>query len=388
MQTTLFNDDVLPKKESGLKIISRGAKPLTKNQKLFNSLTSRIEKLEKEIITEQEKLSKLLEVHNKSITPLENKVAHSKLKLAMTLAKTTEINKFTKKQTNAIVAAIVDLCDDAFNEIEPTPEEEAFYDKWSKVPFKVDIGIQKEFIKEDFADFMSQMFGMDVDTDELDGSAESFARRKEKLRNQFEQAQEQKKEQNHKKSKKQEAREIAQKEKEEIKNKSLRSIYIALVKILHPDTETDPSVKAEKDELMKKVTVAYDKKDLSTLLKLEMEWVHNTSEHLEKLTEDKLKIYIAALRQQATELQNEIFSLYYHPRFAKISDFGRMPEKMAIKEMQNFKSELKSIFENLNIYIANFQIAGTKKHILEFIDEYQQGLFGTESDDFWNVPYL
>ena len=50
-----------------------------------------------------------------------------------------------------------------------------------------------------------------------------------------------------KKTKKQlEAEEIS-KIQEELKNKNLRSVYLSLAKILHPDSETDPDLKAEKE---------------------------------------------------------------------------------------------------------------------------------------------
>lgn len=101
-----------------------------------------------------------------------------------------------------------------------------------------------------------------------------------------------------------------------------------------------------------------------------------------------MKIYISALRQQATELQNEIFKLYLHPRYAKVSDIGRMPEKLAIREIQILKSELKTIFDSLNAFVANFQMSSSKKHVLEFVNEYQQGFSGIESEDFWNsLPF-
>jgi hypothetical protein len=387
MQTTLFGE-FEEKKEKGLKIVAKGEKPLSKNQKMFNSLTRRIETLENEIVTENQKLSKLLELHNKGIIPLENKVAHSRIKLAMTLAKSIELNKFTKKQTETIGEAIVTLCDDAFSDIEPTPELEAFYDRWSKVPYKLEIEQQNDDTKEEFADFMSDLFGIDIDMDDFDGSAESYARFQQKINDEFDQAQSQKQHQNHKKSKKQQAREEAQKEKEDIKNKSIRSIYIALVKILHPDTETDLVIKAEKDEIMKKVTVAYDQKDLTTLLKLEMEWVHKTSEHLEILTDDKLRIYIAALKQQASELEQEKFSLYHHPRYAKVSYFGGMSEQSAIREIQIVKSELKTILDNLNIFITHFERPNAKKQILEFVNEYfQQHIKQGEYDYLNDLPF-
>ena len=46
---------------------------------------------------------------------------------------------------------------------------------------------------------------------------------------------------------------------------------MSLAKMLHSDLETDETLKLEREELMKKVTAAYQDKDLNTLLKLEIE---------------------------------------------------------------------------------------------------------------------
>ncbi len=375
---TLFGE-FEDKNEKSLKIVTKGQKSLSKNQQMFNKLTKRIETLESDIIAENDKLSKLLLLHSREITPLQKKIAHQRIKLAMSLAEAIPKNKFTKRQVESIREVIIDQCDEAFHSIEPDPQQEAFYAKWDEVPYKEEIGQQEEEAKELFADYMSNMFGMDVDMDDFDDSPEGFARFQAKMEEQFEQSHQAHQQTNHKKSKKQQAREEAQIAEESIKAKNIRSIYIALAKVMHPDTETNEFLKAEKEEIMKKVTAAYEQKDLPALLKLEIEWVHKTSEHLEKLTDDKLKVYISSLRQQVTDLETEIKTLYMHPRFAAIEDYAYHPLKTAIYIINKEKSELKRIYNNLGDIIDSFKRSLSKKQILDFINTYEKE---DDDDDF------
>lgn len=374
---TLFGE-FEDKNEKALKIVAKDQQALSKNQQLFNKLTKRIETLESDIIAENEKLSQLLVIHSKEITPLQTKVAHLRIKLAMAISETVPVNKFTKKQVDNIRDVIIDQCEGAFAYIEPDPQQEAFYDSWAYITYKKEKEEQAETAKGMFSDYMNDMYGMDVDMDDFDDSPEGQARFQAKLKEQFEQSHQAHQQSNHKKSKKQQAREDAILEEESIKAKNIRNIFITLAKVLHPDTETNEFRKAEKEEIMKKVTAAYDEKDLPALLKLEIEWIHKTSEHLEKLTDDKLKIYISALRQQVAELETERNSLRFHPRFAKIIDYANYPLKNAMYVIKRDKSELKSIFEDLGTIIATFQRPMTKKQILEFINTYERD----DEDDF------
>lgn len=375
---TLFGE-VDDSKEMGLKIVAKGNKKLSKNQQLFNKLTKRIETLEQEINKENEKLNKLLVVHGKEIRPLQIKGAQIRLKLAISLGSAAENNKFTKKQSVNIGFTIVDLCDEAFLYFEPDMEQEAFYDKWADVPYKEVIEQQVDEAKELFAEYMGDKFGMDIDLEDFDDSPEGMARFRAKMKAQFDEAQQQQQPRN--KSKKQLAKELEKKAVDELKAKNIRSIYIALVKILHPDTESDIALKAEKEEIMKKVTVAYDQKDLATLLKLEMEWVHKTSEHLEKLNDDKLKMYILALRQQVTELEAEKFNLSNNSRFAGVQEYADYNEKHALHEIAHEKSELRKIFKNLQSLVSTFDRTTSKKQVLEFVTSYIEL---KSEEDFWD----
>ncbi|MEI8049218.1 MAG: J domain-containing protein [Bacteroidota bacterium] len=370
MQTLFgeFEDE----KAKSLKIVLQGKKSLSKNQQLFNRLTKRIENLEKENVKLSDKLARLLSFHGREIKPLETEVANARIQLAIALGKATGNIQFSKKQVENIAFVIVEQCDEAFCNIEPTPEQEAFYDKWADVSYQQGLEQQMEEEKVKYAEYMSQAFGMDIDMNDFDASEEGQARFYSKVKDQFDKSGQNEARPTGKKSKKQLIYEEALKVEEALKAKSIRNIFIALAKVLHPDTETNVILKAEKEEIMKKVTSAYDQKDLTTLLKLEMEWVHKTTENLEKLTDDKLGIYISALKQQVKELEAEKYRIYNHPRFNSITSYSFLTESHALKEILGDKSELTDIFSDLKHYIATFEWTSSKKQILDFVKEYSK----------------
>ena len=367
---TLFGE-MEEKKDKILKIKGTGQKVLSKNQQLFNSLTKRIEFLEKDIVLEEKKMSRLLQIYCKKVQPIEKSVAQARLDLATTIDEATLTNKFTKNQLSDIGDTIVQLCDDAFPEMEPTAEQEAIYDKWADIPYKDELEMDISETKDMFSNLINNLFGVNLDLDGFEPDPENFQDLEEKIRAKMEDVrQNQQQQRPRKKTKKQQEKEDALNAEEELKTKSIRSIYITLAKILHPDTETDDEKKLEKEELMKKVTVAYDQKDLTTLLRLEMEWVHKTSEHLEKLTEEKLKIYISTLKQQVMELQNERMQLAYHPRYESIADYARLAENYAATKITRDGKELKSILDSLNAHILFFKRPEAKKSIVKFCKDY------------------
>lgn len=369
MQTSLFEDHA-EKQEKGLEIVVKGQKVLSKNQQTFNKLIKRIEMLEQDIESKRGKMIRLLDYYRKEIKPLEAKNADFNIKLAMTLGNATKVIKFTKRQQEHIAAVIVDLCDSAFVVIEPTKEKEKFYDQWSEATYKEEKEFQQQEAKEDLADMLNNVYGLDINLDDFEDTPEGFARMQAELKARLEQAQEKEQQKNQKKSPKQQEKAAALKLEELSRIKNIRSIYIALAKVLHPDTEADEALKAEKGEIMKKVTSAYEQKDLPALLKLEMTWVHKTAEHLEKLTDEKLKIYISALKEQVAELEQEKFELYHHPRYHEVSDYAYMSENEAMKTIMNSRAYFKQVQQDLKTYISVFEQTNSKKLILGFVDGF------------------
>ena len=66
---------------------------------------------------------------------------------------------------------------------------------------------------------------------------------------------------------------------------------------------------------MQEITAAYAKGNLHALLQLELEWL-GASGDAARLSLEKLRAYTELLKQQATELAEEVQSLRLHPRYA------------------------------------------------------------------------
>jgi len=350
-------------------------KVLSKNQQLFNKLTTSIEKLEKEITRQEEKLSITLEIYNRDIHPLILENARARLNIAAALDEASGKYKFSKKQLKDIEQMIIMLFDEALQSIEPNEEQEALYDKWSSVSYKQELEMHRDDTMDNFRDYIKHVFGMDINLDGYDGSPESFARVQQQVNDFMQQNNSEQHSNQHfssSKSKKQRAREEATRVDEELKSKNIRSVYIALAKVLHPDSEPDETLKKEKEEVMKKVTVAYEQGDLTTLLRLEMEWVHMTTEHLEKLTDDKLKVYIEVLKEQVDNLQREKMELLSAPRYTEIYNYILLTEKQALSALKSDKEYLKQVLDVKNAMASYISKTSSKKDIASIVSEYHE----------------
>lgn len=109
---------------------------------------------------------------------------------------------------------------------------------------------------------------------------------------------------------------------EEARKRTISTIYKQLAKVLHPDLETDPAQREQKLHLMQELTTAYRAGDLHTLLRLELSWIHREEGDLDRLTDEKLKVYIELLNEQVAELKQEVISIPYSSRFASVSRFA------------------------------------------------------------------
>lgn len=109
---------------------------------------------------------------------------------------------------------------------------------------------------------------------------------------------------------------------EAARKRTLSVIYKQLAKVLHPDLETDPVKREQKHHLMQELTTAYKQGDLHTLLRLELSWIHREEDNLERLTAEKLKVYIELLHKQVADLRQEVAAIPYLPHFAVVGRFA------------------------------------------------------------------
>jgi hypothetical protein len=132
---------------------------------------------------------------------------------------------------------------------------------------------------------------------------------------------------------------------EQLRKDSLGAVYRRLVKALHPDLESDPAERERKGRIMQEVTATYGRRDLHALLQLELEWLEGAGDAL-RMSQEKLQAYTELLKEQAQELETEIESLRFHPRYTPLVSEGPFGLPMVVegpREVERLDFEIEQI---------------------------------------------
>jgi hypothetical protein len=85
----------------------------------------------------------------------------------------------------------------------------------------------------------------------------------------------------------------------------LRALFRQLASALHPDRETDDSLRARKTQLMGEANAAYARKDLVALMRLQQDAALADPLHASHLADDKLASMTLLLKHQVADLERE-----------------------------------------------------------------------------------
>lgn len=96
---------------------------------------------------------------------------------------------------------------------------------------------------------------------------------------------------------------------EKLVNQSLKTVYLKIASIIHPDREPDESKKAEKTELLQRANEAYEQEDLFFLLKLQLEVEQSKNGSNRGLSSEQVKFYQQVLEAQSQALKQQIQEL-------------------------------------------------------------------------------
>jgi hypothetical protein len=92
---------------------------------------------------------------------------------------------------------------------------------------------------------------------------------------------------------------------------TLRTIYRQLASALHPDREPDEQERQRKTALMSEVNAAYEKADLTTLMRLQMQITQVAPGASSRLADDKLMAMCALLKEQVSALEDDLDQLQF-----------------------------------------------------------------------------
>ncbi|MGB9191210.1 MULTISPECIES: molecular chaperone DnaJ [unclassified Acinetobacter] len=87
---------------------------------------------------------------------------------------------------------------------------------------------------------------------------------------------------------------------------SLKTVYLKIAAIIHPDRELDEARRIEKTEMLQRANEAYAAQDLFYLLKLQIQIEQNRGTSQKGLTAEQVKFYQLALNAQSQKLDDQI----------------------------------------------------------------------------------
>ncbi|MEB3791710.1 molecular chaperone DnaJ [Acinetobacter sp. IK40] len=93
---------------------------------------------------------------------------------------------------------------------------------------------------------------------------------------------------------------------EQMAAQSLKTVYLKIAAMIHPDREQDESKKEEKTELFQQASQAYEQQDLFYLLKLQLQLEQNKGVGAKELSSEQVKFYKLALDAQSQQLESQI----------------------------------------------------------------------------------
>lgn len=180
--------------------------------------------------------------------------------------------------------------------------------------------IEKQVMKEILADQLGvtiDWFDFDLDLDNLDAFMKKVKDKLDREETDFIQNQLNEDERNeYQKFAEKEKKKILKKqaqldEAKKIAGQSLKKIYLKIVSVIHPDREQDEQKRIKKTELLQQANIALEQKDLLTLLKLRVLTEQADDKQVTKIANEHLKSYNLLLQEKIEQLEFEIDEIVY-----------------------------------------------------------------------------
>lgn len=361
---------------------------LSREQKQFNTLVKKIKILRAEIEKTKELDLELRRIGEERVTPAEKTAMAACREWIMALNNSPFRAKLSKKQGEKLEQILLEEIDHLLRTqfYEDDAELQELFARYegSGRSYAEIQEEDEEDMKSRAAQMMNDMFGMDIELDDLDDPG----RIQEKInakQAEFEAAEQARAEKRAKKVKtdSQRAAEEKRQAAETAVKKTAKQIYVDLVRHFHPDKEQDEQLRLEKTEIMKQITVAYEADDHLRLLELQMTLLSGRGNVFADFNDAQLKYFNQTLRQQVYELEEELdlvspqsngnlYGMLYAPErrwmLANVEKHIRL-QRQLVKDLQHNQKAIQQekIFK---AFIRDYEL-----------EEDEDDFF---SDDFWN----
>ncbi|MCP2042655.1 J domain-containing protein [Pontibacter sp. HSC-36F09] len=336
-------------------ITSPDQRRLSQLQQEFNRKVAQIEQLKQELATRRDSMDLAQKRIEKDLRPIIMQQVAQRVELAHLLDDAFALPLFSFREKEKLAQLIASIAFDLIQNYE-RKDLIGLHDRYAEVLYaERDAYLTEEddFPEEGIAE---EEAAIPDNWDELD----EFERIQAQLdREEEERERARQNRQKGRKTKAQQEKEA--KAKAELSNisKASRRVYTDLAKQLHPDKERDETKRAWKEEAMKRVTQAYHHDDFFELLRLQMEFLQEQGQALDKLPDEQLAYYIKILNDQLSELQAELHGFISGPNASFYDRFCGSQKQMNQKFKQakeGLTYELEQLKQNLRMLQDPVQI--------------------------------
>ena len=280
---------------------------LSKGQKAFNALIKQIEKKRGRLAAWETAMPPYHKKYLSDWVPLLETSADLRTKLVVCLDGAYDQKGFTKTERRTLAGIITELAGDLVAALQDA-EMKRIYNRYSQSDYDREEAANLKGVQDMLENVLGVELGEEMD---LNSPEEFFTRAQEKIQErQAEFDAERQAHQDRRAKRAQSAKQLVQEARQQTQQRqlsqSIREVYRKLVSALHPDRETDPAERDRKTKLMQRVNQAYDKNNLLQLLELQLELEHIDQSSLNHISEDRLKHYNKILKDQLTELDQEL----------------------------------------------------------------------------------
>ena len=358
--------------------------PLSKAQKSFNSLIKQIEKQRTLLDAWEHAIPPYQRKFVSELLPLTDDLADLQEKMVFRLDKAWGEKGFTKSQRHLLSALIADMALVLTQKRDDNEALKAVYNKHSGSDYDQDEASSMKGMQSVLEDILGVEFGEDLDAmspEEFLQHAQAQMAQKQAEEDAYWQAQEERRAKR-KKSAKQLAREAQQETEEQQVSQSIREVYRKLASALHPDREPDVQERERKTLLMQRVNEAYARKDLLKLLELQLELEHIDQSSIDTISEERLKHYNKVLKEQLSELQQEILRVEsdFRAQFG-IELFASVSPKTILRSLDVEIVELKRTNREIERDLKAFDEIRNIKAWLKVVQKH------ADHDDFADCPF-
>jgi hypothetical protein len=137
---------------------------------------------------------------------------------------------------------------------------------------------------------------------------------------------------------------------------AIRTIFRQLASALHPDREPDEQERLRKTGLMSEVNAAYEKNDLTTLLRLQMQVTQGSPQSTAGMADDKLMAMSVLLKEQVSALEDDLDQLQSRlSRELCVPVRADADEAVLAQSLQRLQADQRHITESLESDLRRIQ---------------------------------